>query len=90
MKRLIVTALLLLLITPPGALAQNAKPVAAPSLDEVLAKYYDAIGGLDNWQKVDTMVVEGSIHTQDLKIPTVAEYKRPDKCRVEYTIRGEV
>lgn len=91
MKRLIITALLFLLIAPWGAIAQNAGPEAgALSLDEVLTKYYDAIGGLGNWEKVDTMVMEGNIHTQELKIPTAAEYMRPDKCRVEYTIRGEV
>ena len=91
MKRLIITALLFLLTAPVGAMAQDPGPEAgALSLEEVLAKYYDAIGGLGNWEKVDTMVMEGNIHTQELKIPTTAEYMRPDKCRVEYTIRGEV
>jgi hypothetical protein len=94
-----LTIALLILITiitaAPLSLAQSdASPAQAQAgpltLDEVLAKYYYAIGGLAAWQKVDTMVMEGVIHTQDQKIPTAAEYMRPDKCRVEYTIRDEV
>jgi hypothetical protein len=95
MKSLTITLLFLITIiaAPPLSLARSdASPAQTEplSLDEVLAKYYDAIGGLAAWQKVDTMVMEGVIHTQDQKIPTAAEYMRPDKCRVEYTIREEV
>jgi hypothetical protein len=61
-----------------------------PSLDEILGNYYKAIGGLPSWQSLDTLVIKGRILSQNTEITTTAEYMRPDKCRVSYTISGKL
>ena len=72
------------------------KPAAANNaakgltLDEVLRNYYRAIGGLGSWQSVNTLVIEGKILSQKREFTTTAEYMRPDKCRVEYSIGGKL
>ncbi len=58
------------------------------TLDAVVERYYKAIGGILIWQTVNTMVLDGVILSQGTEIPTTAEYMRPDKCRVEYVIKG--
>lgn len=41
----------------------------AQTADEVVAKHIDAIGGKDNWKKVNTMKMEATITTQGMDIP---------------------
>ncbi len=60
------------------------------ALEEILDKYYAAIGGLGNWQSLDSLVIKGTILSQNTEISTTAEYMRPDKCRVSYTIGGKI
>jgi len=43
--------------------------VSAQTVDEVVAKHIDAIGGKDNWKKVNTMKMEATITTQGMDIP---------------------
>ncbi|GJM14897.1 MAG: hypothetical protein DHS20C13_02240 [Thermodesulfobacteriota bacterium] len=56
-------------------------------LDQILAKYYDAIGGLEKWQKLNTMVMEGTMNSQGTSMPIIAYHERPNKCRVEFTVK---
>jgi uncharacterized protein YjfI (DUF2170 family) len=78
----------------PGKPADNPPPADGsskdPSLDEILEKYYKAIGGLASWQSLDTLVIKGKILSQNTEITTTAEYMRPDKCRVSYSIGGKL
>ncbi len=43
--------------------------VQAQTVDEVVNKYIDAIGGKDNWKKVNTMKMEASLSIQGMDIP---------------------
>jgi hypothetical protein len=76
------------------AVAEDAAPPEGAAkeltLDEVLGKYYGAIGGLGNWQSLNTLVIKGTIFSQNAEITTTAEYMRPDKCRVSYKIGGKL
>jgi len=70
------------------------KPPAAPAqdltLDKILGKYYKAIGGLPDWQSLNTLTVKGKVVSQNAEIATTAEYMRPDKCRLSYKIGGKL
>ncbi|HET7289643.1 MAG TPA: hypothetical protein VFJ67_04320 [Thermodesulfobacteriota bacterium] len=74
--------------------ADNPGPAAAPvkelTLDEILGKYYKAIGGLADWGTLNTLAVKGKIVSQNAEIATTAEYMRPDKCRLTYKIGGKL
>ena len=43
----------------------------AQSMDEVIDQHLAAIGGKDNWRKVDTVKTEASISTQGMDIPVI-------------------
>lgn len=56
-------------------------------LDQILAKYYNAIGGLEKWQKLNTMVMQGTMNSQGQTLPILAYHKRPNLCRVEFRVK---
>jgi outer membrane lipoprotein-sorting protein len=41
----------------------------AQTVDEILANYYENIGGLENWKKVEGMKMTASINQQGMEIP---------------------
>jgi hypothetical protein len=66
-------------------------PVVAvgDSLDEVLASYYEAIGGLDAWEKVTSCQMNGRIALpQGAEAPFTLTYQRPLRSRLEVTFEG--
>jgi len=56
-------------------------------LEQILAKYYDAIGGLEKWRKLDTMIMRGTINSQGKLMPITAYHQRPNKCRIEFRVK---
>ena len=72
------------------ALGLLLAPVAqAQTVDDVLAKYYDACGGLDKLKKLNTMRVTGTITMgQGMEAPFTIERKRPGMRRMEFTLQG--
>jgi outer membrane lipoprotein-sorting protein len=69
------------------AAAENKKgDQKTPDLDQILANYYKAIGGLEKWQKLDTMIMKGTMTSQGVSMPITAYHKRPNNCRVEFRI----
>lgn len=71
-----------------GALA--AAPAAAQDLDEILAKHYEAIGGLEAWKAVESMRATGkmSMGGGAMEAPFVFIAKRPHRVRLEFTFQG--
>jgi len=59
-----------------------------PDLDQILASHYKAIGGLDRWQNLDTMIMKGIMTSQGTAMPITAYHERPNKCRVEFRLKG--
>jgi len=59
----------------------------ALDLDQVLAKYYEAIGGLERWRKLNDMIMKGTISSQGKSMPITAYHKRPNMCRVEFRVK---
>jgi outer membrane lipoprotein-sorting protein len=65
--------------------------LAAPadlSLDEVLAKHYEARGGLDNIKALNGYRSTGNFTMGEMQAPFVMEAKRPGKLRLEFTLQG--
>lgn len=80
MIRKFLAALALFAVLAPAAHAQT--------VDEILAKHYDAIG-LDKLRKVQTMRVTGKMEVgPGMEAALVMNRKRPGKSRLEFTLQG--
>ncbi len=62
-----------------------AGPAAAESLDEVLAKVYNARGGLENIKSVDSARIAGTFDMGMMQAAFTMEWKRPDKLRIDFS-----
>jgi hypothetical protein len=76
------TRALSLLLAAPVLLAQ------APTLDQVLARHYEAKGGLAKLKAVNTMRVTAKMSGGPMEFPIVIEAKRPASLRVDIDIQG--
>ena len=81
MLRKLIPLFALGLLLAPSAQAQT--------LDEVLAKHFEAQGGLDKLKKVESRRVTGTMMMgQGMEAAIVLESKRPGKQRIEFTLQG--
>ena len=76
--------------TLPGLIvaAVLAAPAAAQTADEVIAKSFEARGGLDKLKAVQSVRMTGRMSVGPDDLSMVVEMKRPDKIRVDTTGRG--
>jgi len=82
-SRQMLTALALGLLLAPAVHAQT--------VDEILAKHFEAQGGLEKWKALTTTRITGSIAVgQGMEAPILIERKRPGKERIEFTFQGMV
>lgn len=77
---------LLFLLT--AALAAGAAAAQDATLQEVLEKHYEAIGGLDAWQGVQSFRASGKMTMGPMEAPVTMTAKRPDKVRIDFTVQG--
>ena len=63
---------------------KKERPNSRITLNEILDKHYQAIGGEKAWQELKTLKFTGSMYTKDATFNTAALYKRPDLCRVDF------
>jgi len=94
--RSLILMLIVTIFIPVSALSETSKTEdkevkkadnKTQELDQVLAKYYKAIGGLEKWQKLNTMVMKGLMNSQGTAMPITAYHERPKKCRVEFRLK---
>jgi outer membrane lipoprotein-sorting protein len=73
-----------------AVVAVLAAPAQAQDLDEVLNNYYEAIGGLDAWQSVQSMKMTGKMMMGGMGIeaPFTVMAKRPNMARIEFVFQG--
>ncbi len=73
-----------------AVVALLAAPAQAQDLDEVLTNYYEAIGGLDAWQSVQSLRMTGTMMMGGMGVeaPFTVMAKRPRKARLEFTFQG--
>ena len=63
--------------------------LSAQTVDEVIAKYHQAAGGLDKFKAVNTMRVSGRMTLgQGMEVPFTRITKRPKSVRVDITLQG--
>ena len=69
--------------------AEKMMGAGGPSLDEVLASHYEALGGTDAWSHVDAVRFEGTMSMgPGVEAPFTMTMQRPDKIRLEFTFQG--
>lgn len=62
---------------------------AGPSLDEVLADHYEALGGTDAWKAVESVRFEGTMMMgPGMEAPFTMTMKRPNRIRLEFSFQG--
>jgi hypothetical protein len=73
----------------PGLiLAVLAGPVAAQTVDEIIARSLEARGGLEKLKAVQSIRMTGRVSAGDRKATMVVEVKRPARIRVETVVDG--
>ncbi|NIN73221.1 MAG: hypothetical protein GTO46_15115 [Gemmatimonadetes bacterium] len=73
-----------------AVVAVLAAPAQAQDLDEVLNNYYEAIGGLEAWQSVQSIKMTGKMMMGGMGIeaPFTVMAKRPNMARIEFVFQG--
>jgi outer membrane lipoprotein-sorting protein len=81
MSRKLLTLLALGLLLAPVAWAQT--------VDEILAKHYDTMGGVEKIKALNTMRITGTMMVgPGMEAPLMMERKRPGKRRLEFSFQG--
>jgi len=88
MSRKILTLLAASLLA--GTVLCMGAPIAhAQTVDELLAKYYEACGGLDKLKAITSIRVTGTMAiAPGMDAPFTMERKRPGKQRMEFQVQG--
>lgn len=75
---------LFLLLALTGALAASAQNV-----DEILTKYFENTGGVENWKKLTSMKMDGNMAMQGMEFPGTIYSAPPNRQRVEVDVQGQ-
>jgi len=62
--------------------------IRAQTVDEIIAQYIQAHGGLEKMQSVKTIRITGKFSEESFRAAFVQENKRPNRVREEQTIQG--
>lgn len=78
------------LLVPLGvAVAHVPTPAQELTRDQVLERYYEAVGGLEAWDAVESLKATGTITLgQGMQAPFTVLSKRPKKVRIEFEVQG--
>jgi hypothetical protein len=91
MKKILFGFFLVFLIQSHSG-AQTAPATIAPNssltVDEIIQKHSDAMGGLENFNKVKTVIISGNILVQDKSYPTTIKMINGRAMRMETDIAG--
>ncbi len=60
----------------------------AQTMNEVIQKHLDAIGGAENYRKVNSVIMKGNIVQGGTKIPVMITVLQNKGARIEYTFNG--
>lgn len=79
MKRTLLLPFLLILL---------GTSVQAQTVDEILSKYHETIGGVDKWKSLHSMTATGNLSMQGFDLPFTTHAKRPNKMRMLIQVQG--
>lgn len=71
-----------------AVLAMATAPLSAATLDEVLAKHFEALGGKDKIAAVTSVKMKAKQVFGPQEVPATILWKRPNKVRMEFTMQG--
>ena len=60
----------------------------AQDVDDILAKYYESIGGVEVWKDLNSMKMTGTSSMQGMEFPIAVYSKRPNLEKVEIEVQG--
>jgi outer membrane lipoprotein-sorting protein len=70
------------------ALLVLATAVQAQTVDEILSKYFETIGGVEKWRSLQTMTATGNLSMQGFDLRFTNHAKRPNKMRMLIQVQG--
>jgi len=79
----IKSSILMLAIAGSASLTAHGQ-----TADEIIQKHIAAIGGADNWKKVNTVKLTGSINAQGMEIPINMVTLKSKGFKVDFTLNG--
>jgi hypothetical protein len=79
MKRFKFVSLMMIALLMSGT-------IFAQTADEVIAKHIDAIGGKDNWKKINSMKMEANVSAQGMEVPVLIYQVHNKASKQEYTV----
>jgi len=62
--------------------------IIAPTADEIIQKHITAIGGLDNWQKINSLKMKAVSNAGGTEIPINITILQNKGFKVDYTVNG--
>jgi hypothetical protein len=65
--------------------AANAED-SQTSVNEILRKHFEAMGGLNNWNRIESIQMNGTIERDGQTVDIVIVKKRPDQIRATVTV----
>ncbi|HHJ50306.1 MAG TPA: hypothetical protein ENJ88_05295, partial [Phaeodactylibacter sp.] len=78
----------------PDASAETTAPDSAKavaiSVEELINNYLEAIGGVENWQKIESMTFAGMAHQGGMDMPTTVYSMRPKSTKIVVDIMDKV
>ena len=60
----------------------------AQSVDEILSKYFENIGGAEAWKKLESVKMTGTTSAQGMEFPMTVMRKRPNLTKIEVEVQG--
>jgi hypothetical protein len=61
----------------------------AQTADDVLKKYFENIGGLENWKKVKALKATGKVNAGGMELPLEMLYTDAGKVRMKFELQGK-
>jgi outer membrane lipoprotein-sorting protein len=84
-SRIRPSAVPLLVVLLLGLLAGSASALTA---EEMIDRYYDAIGGVEKYTSLQTMTVTGKVQVMGMELPFTMSTKRPNKLHIASEFQG--
>ena len=66
----------------------GAAGLKAQTVEEIIQKHYDAIGGVDNWKKINSIKMVASSNSGGVEVPITMTLLQAKGFKVEYTFNG--
>jgi outer membrane lipoprotein-sorting protein len=85
MKKLLLIPMILL-VSGAALWAQTTNEKL--TVDDILTRYFEVIGGADKWKALQSMNASGNLTTQGFDLPFTSHAKRPNKMRMLIQVQG--